>query len=177
MLTFPLDISADWHNNHNELNVLQKEWLLETGSLTAKLKQQFDSFRVEVLSEKKIELTQEQADVIGIQSQQALCREVVLYGNDKPRIYAQSWIPLAQLSLNSDFLTLGSKPLGEFIFQHPNLIRENLMLASFLSDSAIAPLLESLHLTNENVIARRSIFHLEELKLMVCEAFLPGAFN
>ncbi|MDE3272954.1 chorismate--pyruvate lyase family protein [Pseudoalteromonas sp. G4] len=177
MLTFPLDISSQWHQNFTALDSSRSEWLLETGSLTAKLKQTFSEFSVKVLSETRIMLTESQAKIMGIEQQTALCREVILYGDSKPRVYAQSWIPLAPLAENSLFLSLGERPLGEFIFQHPDLVRENLMITDFTKQSALQTLLTSLAIEVSDVPARRSIFHLADLKLMVCEAFLPGAFD
>ena len=177
MLTFPLDISSHWHQNFTLLDATHSEWLLETGSLTAKLKHTFTEFSVQVLSEKHIKLNANQADVMGIEQQEVLCREVILYGDSKPRVYAQSWIPLAPLSENSLFLSLGERPLGEFIFQHPDLVRENLMITDFSQHAALQSLLTSLSIDESAIAARRSVFHLADLKLMVCEAFLPGAFE
>lgn len=177
VVTFPLDISAQWHQNFTQLNSVQSEWLLETGSLTAKLKQRFSQFSVRVLSEKHITLSAQQANVLGTEQQTALCREVILYGDEKPRVYAQSWIPLEQLTDNSLFLNLGERPLGEFIFQHPNLVREDLMITQFSGSLQLHSLLQDLSLEIADVSARRSVFHLADLKLMVCEAFLPGAFE
>lgn len=177
MITFPLDISAQWHQNFTQLTRVQSEWLLETGSLTAKLKQTFSRFSVRVLSEKRIHLSEQQASVLGTKQQIALCREVILYGDEKPRVYAQSWIPLEQLADNSLFLNLGERPLGEFIFQHPNLVRQDLMITQFSAGSQLCSLLHDLSLEIADVSARRSVFHLADLKLMVCEAFLPGAFE
>lgn len=177
MLAFPLDISANWHKNYGELDAIHREWLLQTGSLTARLKQEFSDFRVKVLNETTITLTTVQADIIGVKVQHALCREVLLYGDNKPRVYAQSWIPLANLSAHSTLLSLGNRPLGEFIFQHPKLERENLVLAQIMPSPHITGLLQSLDLDIKPFFARRSVFNLENVKLMVCEAFLPGALT
>ena len=177
MLTFPIDISANWHQNFAKLSSLQSQWLLETGSLTAKLKMHFSNFKVQVLSEKNMMLTPEQASVMGIEIQEVLCREVILIAGNQARVYAQSWIPLASLNRDSEFLNLGDKPLGEFIFQHPNLERDNLMVASVTPGKNLTALFEQFNLNHENCLARRSIFQLNGLRLMVCEAFLPGAIG
>lgn len=177
MVRFPLDISAKWHQDYQVLDALHSEWLLETGSLTAKLKQEFAVFSVKVLNEKQIMLSAEQAEIVGVEKQAALCREVLLYGDGQPRIYAQSWIPLEHLEQNSTFLNLGTKPLGEFIFQHPRLQRESIMLAEIVPAPYTAELLQELKLDVTPFFARRSVFNLDEVKLMVCEAFLPGALS
>lgn len=176
MINFPLNISSNWHSDFSSLTSEQSAWLLECGSLTAKLKETYLHFEVKVLSEKQFILNSEQAQVLGIAPQPVLCREVLLYGDDVARVYAQSWIPTAQLNHSNALLNLGNKPLGEYIFQHPELKRHAIEVTCFDRPQELAPLFTLTDLPQERLWSRRSVFSLQDLRLMVCETFLPGVF-
>ncbi|WP_277749880.1 chorismate lyase [Pseudoalteromonas sp. R3] len=86
--------------------------LCETGSLTALLRARCGALHVEVLSEQKCRLEHEVKAILKCDS--ALCREVVLYCDDIPVVYGQSWIPESANSLGLS--NIGSTPLGERLF-------------------------------------------------------------
>lgn len=58
-------------------------------------------------------------------------------------------------------LELNTKPLGEYLFSHPDLIRTGLDITSYKGDSW----------------ARRSLFFLHSKPVMVAEFFLPALFE
>lgn len=159
------------------LTPLEKTWLLETGSLTAKLKLAYNQVTVEVLNESTLPLPAEVASLMGCRQEQALCREVLLYGDNEVKVYAQSWIPLAQLAQSSELLALGNKPLGEYIFKHPGLVRGEIAVCELDSDSPLKELLTRLNLPHANCKSRYSVFELDAVKLFVSETFLPGVIS
>lgn len=173
---YPLNITSDWTQNFSDLSVIQQSWLLDSGSLTAKLKNQYLNFAVEVLSEKEIDLNSEQASVLGVTPEKALCREVILYGDSVARVYAQSWIPTRFLNEDAHLLNLGNKPLGEYIFKHAELRRHNIEVTKFGCDSELMGLLTRFGFNEQSIWSRRSVFSLHGVKLMVSETFLPGVF-
>ena len=62
MITFPVSLAANWQpaSAFPDLTQQQQGWLLEAGSLTAKLKSHCQAFSVEVLNEAPFDLTCEQ---------------------------------------------------------------------------------------------------------------------
>ena len=94
MITFPLSLSADWQSTSQVcgLSSAEQEWLFEPHSLTAKLKSQSQRFAVKVLSEQKVNLSQPQQALLSNAVNTVLNREVLLLCDDKPVVYAQSWL-------------------------------------------------------------------------------------
>jgi len=130
VLDYPLTLDNNWFDFVlDELNETQISWLFETSSLTARLKLNSQYFEVKVLSEIVQNLTLEQANILNVAKQSALFREVILYCDDQPQVYAQSWIPLETQQLPSHNLaSLGTKPLGEQIFKDPSIERDIILL-------------------------------------------------
>lgn len=172
---FPLPLTNDWlPKAAYDLNLNQHSWLLSEGSLTAKLKSSFIDFSVEVLSEKQQRLTLEQASFMVPNHQEIYTfREVILRCDNQAQIYAQSWIPEALFLADSQLMKLGTKPLGEYLFSHPELIRNEIQVAQFCETHPIIDLASSLNLPKQVCLGRRSIFSLFGYQVMVCEVFLP----
>ena len=172
---FPLPLTNNWlPKTACDLSLNQHSWLLSEGSLTAKLKLSFVDFSVEILSEKKQELTLEQASFMKPHQQGMYTfREVILRCDNQAQIYAQSWIPDVLFSADEQLAQLGSKPLGEYLFRHPELTRNEIQVAQFDESHPIIDLACSLHLSKQPCLGRRSIFSLFGYQLMVCEVFLP----
>ena len=178
VLDYPLTLDNNWFDSViDELNETEINWLFETSSLTARLKQNSQYFEVRVLSEIVQKLTLEQADILKVDIQSALFREVILYCDNKPQVYAQSWIPLDEQQLSNHNLgTLGTKPLGEQIFKDPSINRDIIEIAKFSAMHPIANVAKMLDLDELNNWGRRSVLSLASQKLLVCEIFLPGSF-
>ncbi|WP_350609556.1 chorismate lyase, partial [Pseudoalteromonas sp. 41-MNA-CIBAN-0057] len=79
----------------------EQEWLFEPHSLTAKLKSQSQRFAVKVLSEQKVNLSQPQQALLSNEVNTVLNREVLLLCDDKPVVYAQSWLPISNNNTNN----------------------------------------------------------------------------
>jgi len=145
-----------------------QSWLLETGSLTARLKQQ-GQFALQVL--------QEQQEVLPAflqqrwQSSVGTRREVLLSLNGRPAIYAQSFWSAAAGNSLIPLAQLGAMPLGEFMFAQPDLQRSALEVALLDADFGL-----SAHATVLPCWGRRSYFSLLGHELLVQEVFLAGEF-
>lgn len=176
MITFPLSISANWQcsSSVTDLSLLEQEWLFEPHSLTAKLKNNAHSFSVKVLSEQAFSLTKEQQQLLGSSASKALNREVLLLCDNIPMVYAQSWLPNneSQALLHN----MGERPLGDVIFQHSALTRNNIEIARFGSSHALQLLVAQLNLPAQSLLGRRSVFSINDYHFLVCEVFLPGAY-
>lgn len=176
MTTFPISLSANWQCNSatNDLSHVEREWLCEPGSLTAKLKSRAHSFSVKVLQEQAFELTSEQKALLECDTQSALNREVILYCDEMPMVYAQSWLPDTQFK--NTLHNMGERPLGDVIFQHSELVRNNIEIACFDLHHPIQHLTKDLKLILKPLLGRRSVFSLNNYNFLVCEVFLPGAY-
>lgn len=131
-------------------------WLDDNASLTAKLKQQFSDFSVHVLSQQ--ELTPHAHEIKVINAHQAYTiREVELLGNGKVMVFARSVIPLTDDT--QEILNIGSKPLGEVLFNDPSIKRG---------------LMQITHI--DNIWGRRSTFTIGETKLLVSEFFMEELY-
>lgn len=150
-----------------------KPWLLDSGSLTAKLVAlSGGDFQVQVLRQvhERASLSEQQA--LGIARRQlCLIREVVLQGQGQPWVFARSVLPLS--SLNGQLRHLrkqGSRPLGAFLFTQPQLQRSAIALSLINSHHGYVP--KNL-LGKQSAWGRRSIFSIAQQPLLVSEVFLP----
>ncbi|MCL6269749.1 chorismate lyase [Sansalvadorimonas sp. 2012CJ34-2] len=152
--TLPWDIPANL-----------KHWLLDTGSLTQRLKDTFSgSFEVQVLHHDWGRPTTSEQRFLSMQEREAASiREVVLVCNNAPRVFARSILPATSLEgRNRQLLKLNNRPLGAFLFAQPDLERGPIELTR-VYDQMQNP-----------VWGRRSCFFLGHKPLAVCEYFLPG---
>lgn len=157
------------------------KWLFDESSLTLRVKNycaEYDlgCFSVKVLSQGICQPSSDELKGLKLNNEQnALIREVLLYGGESPLIYARTVIPSQTLTGEQKVLgELGNRPLGEFLFSQPDLQRDVMEVASLkqgqqLFDSAIS------HLKSNpgEIWARRSVFRLKHKPLLVAEVFLP----
>ncbi len=194
-VTFPITLTGQWQSPNDEntslLTEILKDWLLDEGSLTARLKSRSENFRVKVIGEQQqLCSAAEACDLIKV-GEPILVREVILYCDDVAQVFARSLLPLTSLTGKEQALAhLGDQPLGQVLFNSPSLQRLRLELSAFSNDSSVAMLATKIagKLTSETspvkvpIVAkkvlwgRRSIFMLDNKPLMVAEVFLPNAF-
>ncbi len=175
---FPVNLVADWQiPSRYQLNVHLLNWLIDPSSLTARLKQQSLHFRVEVLGQRIESCHVEEASDDIQAGDQVLVREVLLYCDDKPHVFARSLLPLTSLTGEEQQLAhLGTQSLGQVIFNNPELQRKNIQVAPFEQNSSVACLSTHLKLPVYTPLwGRRSTFMLHDKPLMVAEVFLPDA--
>lgn len=142
--------------DQNRLTVLCDE-----SSLTARLKQlSGGDFAVEVVQEGWIQLENKALlSAFGpvAPDHRFWSRHVILRGRGEPWVMAHSLLPEhAAFSPLKEVMELSNKPLGEFLFQNPDLIRMNLELVK----------------TPGNIWGRRSLFSLYNKPIMVAEFFM-----
>lgn len=98
-------------------------------------------------------------------------REVILWGENRPWVFARSIIPEALCS--GDLANLGNQPLGKVIFNDPRFIRLPFQVGKLLQPDS---LLQDLDIQAvAELWGRRSVFHFEQTEMMVAEIFLPDA--
>ncbi len=150
-----------------------RSWLLDKGSLTAKLIHLSDGeFRVQVLSQTHMRANRSEALALGITPHQlCLVREVLLLGNNQAWVFARSVLPLSSLvGVLRHLRKQGNRPLGAFLFSQPKLIRSPIALSLINRHHNYVP---TAFMGNTAVWGRRSIFYVASKPLLVSEVFLP----
>ena len=152
-------------------------WLFDENSLTARLVAACSGqFRVEVISQgwQRPMLNEEQCLRIRA-SRHALVRQVYLYCDDTPWVFARTVIPRDTLSGQEKHLAhLQNRPLGAVLFAEPTMRRSEVEVAEIkpgqrLFHTATARLTAD----PESIWGRRSVFYLHDKPLLVSEIFLP----
>jgi chorismate lyase len=169
-----------WFYNKRLLNSASistdlRQWLLDKGSLTAKLIQLSEGqFHVRVLRQTITRVDRREAFALGIKPcQLSVVREVVLMGGNCAWVFARSVLPLSSLTGRLRHLRKqGNRPLGAFLFNQPQLKRSAIAVAHINRHHHYVP--EALMAGQNSVWGRRSIFDIEGKKLLVSEVFLPG---
>lgn len=176
---FPVQMHAKWcKEKTSQLSLYLQDWLLDPSSLTARLKQHCQVFSVQVLGQRIERCSPAESNEDIIANEEVLVREVLLICDDKPQVFARSLLPLRSLTGDEKQLAnLGSQSLGQVLFNHPQLKRKGIEVASFNESSTVATLAKSYSLNFSGALwGRRSIFVLDNKPLMVAEVFLPQSF-
>lgn len=160
-----------------ELSPLLTDWLYDRGSMTERLRRHCRHFRVEVrASADDIALEPALAERLG--SPRAFCREVLLYCDDAPWVYASSLYSGASLDACPELAGLGQKALGELLFEHPGLARSQFEFAG-LGHEELAVLARRIELplvADFPLWGRRSTLQAGGAQVLVTELFLPRAW-
>lgn len=152
-------------------------WLFDENSLTARIIAACSGqFRVEVISQgwQRPMLNEEQCLKIRA-SRHALVRQVYLYCNDVPWVFARTVIPRATLRGKEKHLAhLQNKPLGAVLFAEPTMRRSEVEVAEIKPGQRLFHTATARLNTNPSSIwGRRSVFYLHDKPLLVSEIFLP----
>jgi len=152
-------------------------WLRDEGSLTRRIQQRCDIFTVRPLRSGLARVAYDEAALLGLPSARyAFSREVFLYADAKPVVFAHS--ACAQAHLRGAWRAvrgLDNRSLGTLLFTHPQVKREALHYKALqfhhpLYQRAAAVLGDTPH----KLWARRSLFYLHDAPLLVTEVFLPN---
>ena len=158
---------------HTRVPAQWRPWLLDQGSLTARLvAKSAGDFRVQVLAQRWALPSADERRALGLGlRQRALIREVLLLGGGQPWVQARSVLPLTLLRGRYRFLAqLGARPLGALLFRDRALRRGPIEVAL-----RPVPALPGFGCAAGTCAwQRRSLFHLGGQPLLVAEMFLPG---
>ena len=153
---------SSWISEIESLEVRNKEilsWLNEPGSITSRIKS-FSNFRLKLLRDGPGEVDIIEDDLIVENYEENNTREVILYSDEKPLIYAKSIIPLATIRLGLGVLgNLKENPLGDILFLNPEIKKKYMLFAKFESNKKI-------------FCGRKGIYTVKGYPFSVCEIFL-----
>lgn len=153
-----------------------QSWLIDTGSLTARLQARYAHFAVKPVAVKYAKPMVDEAAVLRLPvHQMALIREVLLMDDNQPVVFAHSVLPRASLRGAWNGLgKLGNKPLGATLFANPKVKRTPLEYKKLPCQHPISMrVAEHLKISPKLLWARRSIFSLNCARILVTEVFLP----
>ena len=150
-------------------------WLIDNGSLTARLQSRYSHFAVQPVAVKYAKPIQNESVLLCLPTRKAaLIREVLLMGNNQPVVFAHSVLPRTALRGPWNKLgRLGNKPLGAMLFANPKVKRTPLEYKKLPRHHPIS-IRVSWHMqtSSKALWARRSVFKLNCAKILVTEVFL-----
>ena len=176
---FPITLAAQWYPEVDQLLApTLSNWLFDPTSLTSRLKRHCKKFRVEVIGQHVEKCQKKEACLAIKENESVLVREVILYCDEQAQVFARSLLPLSSLTGEQQQLAnLGTQPLGQVLFNDPELKRQSIEVACFDHQSTVAKFCSDLKLTYAHDLwGRRSLFVLNNKPIMVAEVFLPNSF-
>ena len=153
---------TSWMSETKSLEVQNNEilsWLIEPGSITSRIKS-FSDFKLKLLRDGPGEVDAAEDDLIISNYKENNIREVLLYSDEEPLIYAKSIIPLETIRLGLGVLgNLKENPLGDILFSNPEIKKEYMLFSKFESNKKI-------------FYGRKGIYTVKGYPFSVCEIFL-----
>ena len=153
---------TSWMSEIKSLEVKNKEiisWLNEHGSITSRIKS-FSNFRLKLLRDGPGEVNAAEDDLIITNYKENNIREVVLFSDEEPFIYAKSILPLETIRLGLSALgNLNKNPLGDILFSNSEIKKKYMLFAKFESNKRI-------------FYGRKGIYTVKGYPFSVCEIFL-----
>ena len=118
-------------------NEIIKSWLLEECPITNRIKSS-EKFELKLLRDDLGNVNKLDRSFLGHLNGDMKIREVILYGNQNPRVYAQSIIPVETINEGLSKLgELGTKPLGDILFEKKIFKKEATIFAQFKDEKNI----------------------------------------
>lgn len=143
-------------------------WITEAGSLTERLKKEFNDVKVDVIYEGLA--SEEETDYI---------REVIIKSCDKPMIYAQTRLKMIDVDGTWSCLKeLGQQSLANILFKDPQISRRSLLYRVCEPEDLLYKHLKSLGYMQEEILwMRQSEWERYGKILLLTEVFLSNLFN
>jgi len=156
-------------------------WLIDPASLTRRLQHACSGrFHVEVVSQGWGIPHHNESRCMGLpEGRRALIREVYLYCDDTPWVFARTVMPATTLTgRERRLMHLGNKPLGAVLFADPGMRRSDVELACIgPSQKLFKRATKRLTKKTKGIWGRRSVFNLHDKPLLVSEIFLQDIPN
>lgn len=143
-------------------------WITEEGSLTERLKKEFNDVKVDVIYEG-----------LALEKETDYIREVIIKSCEKPMIFAQTRVNMIDLDSAWSFLKeLGQQSLANILFKDPKIFRHSLLYRLCDSNDILYIRLKSLGYIHEEILwIRKSKWEKDGKILFLTEAFLPKLFK
>ena len=114
-----------------------KSWLIEKGPITKRIKSE-ESFKLNLIKDEISAVDDSEKKFLEESSDKIKVREVILMGNNIPRVYAKSLIPIRTIENGFSRLgKLGTKPLGDILFEKEIFKKTDVVYAQFQDKDSI----------------------------------------
>ena len=114
-----------------------KSWLSESGPITKRISAN-ENFELNLLREEIDEVDETEKKYLGNSIGDVKVREVLLLGDKVPKVYAKSLIPVKTIKKGFSKLgSLGTKPLGDILFEKNIFNKIDVMYSSFEHEDSI----------------------------------------
>jgi chorismate lyase len=166
----------DWLKFIPQIDAGYAPWLRDHGSLTRRIQQRCTTFKVLNMYTGLSMVTQDEiAPLKVLRPQHIYTRNVFLYADDKPVVFAHSVVAAHHLNHAwHDVQHMGNRPLGALLFSHPLVQRAPLRFKALQPAHPLYRQAASvLEVQPARLWARRSVFTLQGASLLVTEVFLP----
>ena len=135
-----------------------KSWLQEDGPITKRIKSS-EAFKLNLLMDKIDEVEDSEANFLGENLGMIKTREVILMGNEEPKVFARSLIPLITIEKGFAKLgELGTKPLGDILFEKEIFKRTKIVFAKFRNDKKLFWGRKSKYIVNNHPLSVMEVF-------------------
>lgn len=179
-----MNIENQWHllstANQHLITEDIRPWLIETGSLTTKLKSVcVNAFSVQLIDQAvRVSSHNEQKLLQLTSGDKVIVRQVYLLCGETVVVYARSLIPVLALQARFSSLDkLGEQPLGEIIFSDPQLERSQIEWVVINAANPIySTVVQMLPYKDQpaRISGRRSLFYGAAKPILISEYFLPA---
>jgi chorismate lyase len=167
----------EWQKEPPSVSSGYRPWLLDHGSLTARIVARCPAFSVREVHQRPAKPYRDEMPVLRLKpGKLALVREVFLFCGERPVVFAHSVVERHHLrgpwrSIDK----MGSKPLGAALFANPRVERQPLRFRKLSRhDSLYRAACRIAECVSPHLWARRSVFTLKGASILVTEVFLPG---
>ena len=158
-----------------------KSWLCHLDSMTQMIKHQAQSsFELIVLSESVSDTTLAEQEFLGLSETKAYVREIIMKADHNDWLYARSVFPATVVDDDDQTLMrLGNKPLGSLFFaevkdrQDEDSPRKTIDAGLLTADHELRRVESFPVQSDDQLFARRSLFHYLGKPALVQEVFLP----
>ena len=114
-----------------------KSWLLEEGPITKRIKSNKE-FKLKLIQDEVSAVDESEKQFINYNSTNIRVREVLLFGDEIPMVFARTIIPNSTIKEGlADLGTLGNKPLGDILFEKDVFLKEDVLYASFMNEDKL----------------------------------------
>lgn len=168
--------------NDSSLPEQSRLWLAHVGSMTRLIKQHIASdFGLKVVRELVSEATERECELLNLINNKVYVREIVMYADGQPWLFARSVFPEAVLELADQSLKqLGEQPLGRLFFHSESDIsgatnpRQSIEIGQVSAEHELLNGESFPEAVEQPLYARRSTFDYHNMPALVQEVFLPA---
>ncbi len=172
--------ASSWHATLTSVSHAKRHWLQDHGSLTHRIQERCDNFRVEPTFQSLSRVYEDEPNIMNLRRDElAMVREVHLYCSKQPVVFAHSVVNRESLRGAWRGLSgLGNQSLGTVLFTNPKVKRTALEFKKLKKDHFIFDRAsQRLGHTPSSLWARRSLFTLQGQSILVTEVFLPAILD